>query len=672
MITASKDILEKSYVEINRELDDLFSRHHFTPSSGRNFSDCHLGIKSARVDDLEFSLDDFGSSSTAFPFASHSELVGKFFANEFRRKLRPFDAKKPSQKAEESALHGWLAAESKCSLTNDLFFSREIEKQSHYRDLCNAKALIKRVLSSRPDLDEVCNSSWFGPGSTLSTEQGKTGAHYKAFDLPLQVSPLLYDDKALLYKLVWKNRQWRRALLQHRTLSDRRSSLFDRYSQIRSSYEAFEFYYPVLFESIEYGRWTSVFKDIGKSRPIVIGANLNVFIQKGIGTSIKRLLEKGTGIEISSWQQYHKVLVGQFPGLISTIDLSAASDSVSCGLVEFLLPAEWYNLLLEVRPEFTLLPDGTLHLNEGISGMGCGFTFELETLIFWALSTVASTVTSILPHAGSFFEFRSRNQSDLVEGLRASVYGDDIVVLVRDFDRVVSLLSQCGFEINYSKSFTGTQALRESCGCFSFNGETFPVFNCKELNTLADYEVTHNRLCLLYDKYAGSSSSDLVSLLKEMIRIFRVHCARVGCFEGPRGAGGTFWVDEYYPTKAVIVACLKREKRQLAHIKKSQESVLSRFDTIYVDSNGVSSLQWYWNAPSYVTTEREERVFVKCTDVIVKEYRFPDSIRFLVNLHNSKDTPVTRRSHSVSHKTKFLVTTKAELSYRYDQELLAV
>ena len=50
------------------------------------------------------------------------------------------------------------------------------------------------------------------------------------------------------------------------------------------------------------------------------------------------------------------------------------------------------------------------------------------------------------------------------------VYGDDIAVDSRTTDCVISTLSRLGFTVNRSKSFTGSQSFRESCGVFAFEG----------------------------------------------------------------------------------------------------------------------------------------------------------------------------------------------------------
>nr|QDH88333.1 MAG: hypothetical protein H4Bulk474689_000001 [Leviviridae sp.] len=82
--------------------------------------------------------------------------------------------------------------------------------------------------------------------------------------------------------------------------------------------------------------------------------------------------------------------------------------------------------------------------------MGNGFTFELESLIFWALCS------SVVSHLGG-------SESDV------AVYGDDIVVPVDCVDECVRLLEFCGFTLNMDKSFW-RGSFRESCGMHYFKG----------------------------------------------------------------------------------------------------------------------------------------------------------------------------------------------------------
>jgi hypothetical protein len=74
--------------------------------------------------------------------------------------------------------------------------------------------------------------------------------------------------------------------------------------------------------------------------------------------------------------------------------------------------------------------------------MGNGFTFPLETLIFFSLAQACC-------------------ESEDYE--KVSVYGDDIIVPVYAVPLLTKVLTSCGFLVNASKSFS-SGPFRESCG----------------------------------------------------------------------------------------------------------------------------------------------------------------------------------------------------------------
>jgi len=117
--------------------------------------------------------------------------------------------------------------------------------------------------------------------------------------------------------------------------------------------------------------------------------DLNMFMQKGLGDYIAKCLRR-VGIDLND-QSKNRDLAreGSINGLLATIDLSSASDSVSSGLVELLLPDIWFSLLDSIRSPVTII-DGEEHTNAMFSSMGNGFTFELESLIFYSIARASA------------------------------------------------------------------------------------------------------------------------------------------------------------------------------------------------------------------------------------------------------------------------------------------
>lgn len=140
---------------------------------------------------------------------------------------------------------------------------------------------------------------------------------------------------------------------------------------------------------------------------------------------------------------------GSVNGDLATVDLSAASDSVTAGLVRTIFPPqivhewdEWRSEYVSIRGKRTLL-----HL---YATMGSRLTFGVETICFWALACAATEEAA-----------RWLGHTFTVDDI--SVYGDDIIVPVWAYDTLVSFLEMTGFTVNSDKSFSDG-LYRESCG----------------------------------------------------------------------------------------------------------------------------------------------------------------------------------------------------------------
>jgi hypothetical protein len=63
-----------------------------------------------------------------------------------------------------------------------------------------------------------------------------------------------------------------------------------------------------------------------------------------------------------------------------------ASDTLAFEVVSWLLPNDWWWALEQCRSPVGVLPSGETIRYQKFSSMGNGYTFELESLIFWAIS----------------------------------------------------------------------------------------------------------------------------------------------------------------------------------------------------------------------------------------------------------------------------------------------
>lgn len=251
------------------------------------------------------------------------------------------------------------------------------------------------------------------------------------------------------------------------------------------------------------------------SRVICTEPNLNMFFQLGLGSLFEKRLSQVFGINLDKQPEINRELarVGSLTEDLSTIDLSAASDSVSCRMLEATLPTDIYQWLMLLRSPTVTLPDGRVERLHMISSMGNGFTFPLETIIFSCVvaavyrlmglpmkrtTCVWNCSTREMAHR---LRLRRRYGIELPEDPSQvqwthgnfGVFGDDIIVTKQATHRVVRLLNILGFQVNSDKSFF-EGPFRESCGADYFGGLPARGVYIKSLRTLGSRYVAINRL----------------------------------------------------------------------------------------------------------------------------------------------------------------------------------
>jgi hypothetical protein len=282
--------------------------------------------------------------------------------------------------------------------------------------VARVKRRILYVIGPRPYSTTSEMVGRFGPGATMSDGSRCCTAPDKLSSVPT----LTRDSDFVLS--AWEQTAWARALanLGIEPQSERGNSFF------------------------------TVPKKATALRACAKEPSLNGFYQLGLGRVARKRLFRRAGIDLDHGQQTHKQVAcsSSKDGLFATIDLSSASDTVCKTLVKVLLPVEWYTYLSGLRSPFTKVGGRWVRL-EKFSSMGNGYTFELETLLFWAIS--AECV------GGSYGK----------EPLW--VYGDDIIVPTHCSSDVLSALRFFGFTPNKGKTFT-QGSFRESCGGDYFLG----------------------------------------------------------------------------------------------------------------------------------------------------------------------------------------------------------
>jgi hypothetical protein len=319
----------------------------------------------------------------------------------------------------------FVEAEELCSSTN-ITFSRyrrmELKFQPDIEQVFfSARRKIGKVLGeSLYKWTEFCD---FGPGADGSTENGLTSAYNKLND------PGCVTSGAYPYMNVFS------ALtrLGHVFVGNIGTGRLD----------------------ITYRRGNTVTfvpKNAKTDRPIAVEPRWNMWLQKGFGRFLRRRLKYfGVNLDYQGLNQAFAVY-GSYTGKYATIDLASASDTISMEMVRAMLPDPWLTILDSLRSPFYRL-DGEWKEYKKWSSMGNGYTFELESMIFWAL---CSSVTDDV-----------------------AVYGDDLIVPTQSYEQVVQVLEVCGFRVNPEKSFH-FGPFRESCGTDAFNGDRVTPIYWKE------------------------------------------------------------------------------------------------------------------------------------------------------------------------------------------------
>lgn len=365
------------------------------------------------------------------------------------------------------------------SLTSDVF-----------RVVISARRKIREVLGRVPDLSSLEFS--FGPGATTNVKSREANALAKLSANLACSEELLPRVGAFLAEVplwVWS-----------------RSGLGDKLTMSVDTEEL------IMFPEIEihHGKLTYVPKDARSMRPIVVEPILNGFFQKGVGRYIKKRMLLMADINLLE-QETNQTLAyfGSIDDSFATIDLSSASDTVSLGVVRLLFPEEWFDFLLSLTTGKVQTGTNVRELHK-FSSMGNGFTFELESLLFWSVAKAVVELLDLKP--------------------QVSVFGDDIVVDSRAYSLLTECLTVLGFFVNPEKSFAAGP-FRESCGADWFKGTWIRPFHVKK-------RVSDETLYTFHNWALRNGERDLAELLHSLtIPELRLY--------GPDGYGDGHLVGSY-------------------------------------------------------------------------------------------------------------------------------
>lgn len=414
----------------------------------------------------------YGSPASYFVDCQISALLRKY----------PFsEAQIPGRDPEEKAKEKFFASEHRCKRYNQRL--RALRKNRIDPDMQfveDARNYIRRVLGETvcfPKISRLCN---FTAGASLRIGGSKTSMAHKVMSLNWTSTP-----SVLPYALssLWGNSQYRHCILPG-AMKCHDGDEFRRIVRERT-------------ECVDYNKVAFVPKTAKTHRAIAIEPLLNSFVQKGTDMYIRKLLHARAGIDLSDQTKNQELALEGSKGGTNpycTIDLSAASDSLSVEACRDLLPPEWFCYLNDIRSPGYML-DNTFHKYEKFCSMGNGFCFPLQSLIFASFCYAAGRYCG----SGSYDDF--------------SVYGDDIIVRQDIALLLVEMLGKYGFRTNVDKTFI-TGPFRESCGADWFEGQDVrPVHFSKQIDSVLDLHALHNttyrstRCELFFEEFRASIRS---------------------------------------------------------------------------------------------------------------------------------------------------------------------
>jgi hypothetical protein len=198
---------------------------------------------------------------------------------------------------------------------------------------------------------------------------------------------------------------------------------------------------------------------------------------------------------------------GSLDGSLATLDLSAASDSLTPTLLWEVFPSSFMRIMEGVLPTHYVLNNHTFQLQSAAT-MGNSMTFWLESVVFAGIC---------LAGVKYYNTFTGGGEGDIV-----SVYGDDIVVPTAAAQTVIEFLEHLGFIVNHDKSFfDAKERYRESCGEEYLEGicvssRYFPRFPIEgELGGKLSTK-THT------DGFTGATVDTLASLIDLQHKMFKI------------------------------------------------------------------------------------------------------------------------------------------------------
>lgn len=409
--------------------------------------------------------------------------------------LKKFPVKGNNSQCELAGLEKFKSGEEQCRVTNE----RLLQSKGHPgRLVALTQSIIGKILTPiKPTF--LRKKVAFGTGTTVNVNgrtYEETSKFFKFTDRLLVPA----RQKRFLAALLSDNYALMETLRLHYHINDTGRTRMEVERLI------FEKHLVVVDDSFP-NRIGFVPKDSAEHRAIGVELNGSVLLQKVLGDDIRQcLLNFGLDLNSQARNQHFAMLAKVFGN--ATVDMKNASNTLSYETVKLHVPHDWFEYLNCFRSHY----GNNQSLNysckyEMFSSMGNGFTFELESLIFYALS-----LATVMVETGCNLHMAKR---------QVCTYGDDVIVPATCAPRLVEELNYIGFEINEQKSFFSGHFF-ESCGSDFYDGKDVrPFFLKRRLETVKDIYFLCNSLLF---KSVKTGSGFLVPAYLQALKSLKAVC----------------------------------------------------------------------------------------------------------------------------------------------------
>lgn len=349
----------------------------------------------------------------------------------------------------EVALSNFAIAESTCRRTNQFLSEHRLTIVDPI--LHRAQMFVAQVLGNF-DIRKLDGRERWGPGAAFDLRRNRAYLDSKFAELPISVTR---DALRPFKRAIENDLHWSELIL--------------------GSFPCGPFsLMPEIFNIVEGSKVVTVDKNAKTDRTIAIEPRGNMFLQKSVGNYLRKRLKR-FGVDLDDQGVNQELARDALDLGLATIDLSMASDTICQQLVFELLPFDWAVYLDQIRSRKYTLDQKSFVSFEKFSSMGNGFTFELESLLFYALVKASM-----------------ENEKSTM-----SIYGDDIIAPSSDAGTIISTLAYCGFSTNVDKTFI-EGPFRESCGRHYFDGrDVTPIYQKEIVNCSQSHIRFANRIMRL-------------------------------------------------------------------------------------------------------------------------------------------------------------------------------